>query len=309
MKSYTKSFISFSLFLILLISTISSTKAQEYMPIAVEGTHWIVALNKIETEYPVDGLWEYYANGDTVVDSQEYKKIYYRNLVITQDGPPYEAASPYHLTHLLRDDIDARKAFVYAIDFNIGECDINEEVLLYDFSLSEGDIVDFCLFPDWIDGSIGSINNIQFLGKNTSSFEIDCGSEVIYYEGIGSNYGLFEFMFTPYKKDAKYTEYTFLTDYCVSDDCELFLGNNDIANNSQQVSCYPNPSDGYFSFDQLNRYIGSSIFIYDVFGRFVDEIKIHNQKVVWNSKNIESGIYFYKIADGNTQITGQLSIK
>ena len=42
----------------------SEIKSQEYIPLAVEGAHWIVAFNHIDTPWLVDDLWEYYAEGD-----------------------------------------------------------------------------------------------------------------------------------------------------------------------------------------------------------------------------------------------------
>lgn len=277
---------------------------------AIDGAHWIVALNKIETEYPVDGLWEYNANGDTVIENLEYLKIYYRNLVITQDGPPYEAANSYHLAYLLRDDVEERKVFATAIEYSIGDCDMNEDILLYDFSLNVEDTVNFCLFPDWNIGTIGSIENTLLFGQNTIKYEIDSeyGDDDRYYEGIGSNYGLFEVMFVPYKKEVKYTEYTYLTDYCINDECELFLGSQFNITKNHEIQCYPNPSSEYVHFDQLDDYMGSHIYIYDILGNIISTLEINQTKVTWNTEHLDSGIYIYKIIGQDSKITGQVHL-
>ena len=62
------------LFLAILVLLLQPINAQEYIPIAVEGAHWIVRLDYMNTLEPVDDLWEYYANGDTLIDEVLYTK-------------------------------------------------------------------------------------------------------------------------------------------------------------------------------------------------------------------------------------------
>ncbi|PLX03639.1 MAG: hypothetical protein C0595_06360, partial [Marinilabiliales bacterium] len=101
------------LLLTLTILLLQHINAQEYNPTAVEGAHWVICFDDNSTFEPVDGLWEYFASGDTIVNALTYKKILKRDLVVTQNGPPFEAEEEYELFGLIRDDTLNKK--VYAI--------------------------------------------------------------------------------------------------------------------------------------------------------------------------------------------------
>ncbi len=140
----------------------TNVKAQEYIPMAVDGVHWIVKTDRVDTFELVDNLWEYYANGDTIIDDVLYAKIYKRQLVVIQTGPPFEPDGIYELYGFIRDDTINKK--VYAIQINGNwDCPENEEFLMYDFSVNVGDTVDFCLYTVFYKYIIAYINTDVFL--------------------------------------------------------------------------------------------------------------------------------------------------
>ncbi len=85
--------------------------AQNYKPLAVDGVHWIIVVDEDETIFPVDQLYEYYCQGDTIVNDILYKKIYKRDLEVTQSGPPFTPVSVYQIAGFIREDTTSKKVY------------------------------------------------------------------------------------------------------------------------------------------------------------------------------------------------------
>jgi len=276
-----------NLFLAILVLLLQQINAQEYNPIAVEGAHWIVRLDDINTVEPVDGLWEYYSSGDTLIDSFTYRKIFKRDLVITQNGPPFQADGSYQIFGLLRDDTVAKK--VYAIQFNeTNNCPINEEYLLFDFSLNIGDTVNLCILPDYFDFIIQNIYVSNVMGFTTRIFE---GSEIL-YEGMGSNYGLFEEMFAPFKSQTRYIYHTFLDYYCRESPCDLLVSTNSISE-SHNLKIFPNPTSRTIFIKYNDSEKIKSVSIYNILGQKVIQINKNLNQI--DISTLENGIYIIEI--------------
>lgn len=274
---------------IISILLIQYANAQNYIPLAVEGAHWVIRFDKIETFERVDGLWEYFASGDTVIDSLTYKKIFKRDLVITQGGPPFQPDGPYQLHGLIRDDSTIKK--VYALRFyNINHgCPMNEEYLLFDFSLNVGDTVDLCGLPDFWDYVVQNIYFSEVLGFSTRVYVLDPDI----YEGMGSSYGLFEYMFAPFKKNGKrYTSSTFLEYYCRESPCMLFVSNNESVE-SPSIIISPTPAKDilYISSSAMNEI--TLITIYSNIGK--KEIQVTRDFNKINVSKLEHGLYIIEL--------------
>jgi hypothetical protein len=209
---------------VIFIALILITKVvlgQEYIPITKENARWIIRFDSNNSGWD-DNLYEYQMSGDTLINAFEYKKVYYRDLVFTNYGPPYEPEGPYILQGFIRDDATNKK--VYAINLEsdmFSSCPENEEFLLYDFSYEIAETVDFCTFSEFYTGTITTIQVGYFGGFETMEFEISTGYS--YFEGIGSEFGLFETMFEPVKKNSEYVVRTYLEDYCPGDTCNLIV--------------------------------------------------------------------------------------
>lgn len=167
-------------------------------------------------------MWEYNCLGDTTIDNIAYKKIFRRSLIPSNGAPPFTPASYYWLYGFMRDDVAAKKVYARILPNNIYsfDCGFDEDILLYDFSLEVNDTVDFCLVPSFYQSSIYSIVSEEVLGVNTNIFMLNNGMS--YYEGIGSEFGLFEDIFIPIKSTNE-LERTELAYYCPSGVCGYTL--------------------------------------------------------------------------------------
>lgn len=274
--------------------------AQEYIPLVYDGAHWIVRLDKTETPQPVDGLWEYYANGDTTLESTYYTKVFKRSLVITQDGPPFEALEPYQLFGFLRDDSINRKVFAVQ-NMSFSECPVNSEFLLYDFSLNVGDTATFCLLQTYMDNIIASIEPDSHFGFETNVFSTDFDFRYQYYEGIGSYFGLFEAMFLPVdpaKKNRLGTNYLYF--YCRESPCSLLVNDKELSD----ISLFrvgPNPTTGELNISLPEPNNGYTITLHNIHGILISHynIKKNTNRLSLELHSYNPGIYFLTIIQKN----------
>lgn len=262
--------------------------AQEYNPTAVEGVHWVIQLDDNSTFEPVDGLWEYFASGDTIVNGLTYKKILKRDLVITQNGPPFEAEGDYQLFGLIRDDTINKKVYAIQIMDNYSDCPLNEEYLLFDFSLNIGDTINLCIHPEYFDFVIQDISASTILGFTTRIFT---GDESL-YEGMGSNYGLFEEMFAPFKKNSRYVYSTFLYYYCREEPCDLFVS-TEYHSQTQKLEIFPNPITNILNIKSYSNTKINKIAIYSSLGQKEMEIKHSTNQL--DVSELKNGIYIIEI--------------
>lgn len=270
------------------ILLLQQINAQEYNPTAVEGAHWIVSVDDINTFEPVDGLWEYYSSGDTLIDDLNYKKIFIRNLVVTQNGPPFQAEDSYQLFGLIRDDTSLRKVYAIQVLENYNTCPLNEEYLLFDFSLNVGDTAELCLLTEYFDFIVQDIYSMNVMGFTTRIF---VGFDT-FYEGMGSNYGLFEEMFAPFKGSSRYVYHTFLDYYCRESPCDLLVSANNITK-SQILEIFPNPTSQtiYIKYNKSEKI--NSVSIYNILGQ--KKIQINRDINQIDISALENGIYIIEI--------------
>jgi hypothetical protein len=294
--------------------------AQAYVPLAVDGAHWIITYDVMATPQPFDALWEYHANGDTIVEGQTYRKIYWRQLELNESFmPPFSPATAYELVGLLREDFQERK--VYAVQLSAPSpspfygCPLGEESLLFDFSLSVGDTASFCTLsePYFGDNVITNIN-AQFhwdWGLESRTFELDFWEQ--YYEGIGSGYGLFEKMFAPLKsQDYRYVVTTSLAYYCRETPCGYIVSTDELYE-AVALTIFPNPANTWVSFDF--RLAGADetaiLEITDARGRLVHrkELSSRQGQYIWDTRHMSAGMYIYTLKTGRASKTGKLAIE
>lgn len=279
------------LFILVYTGSISKISAQPYTPMAVEGAHWIIVLHDEQTVIPVDGLWEYYCNGDTIINNTDYKIIYKRDLEVTQSGPPFTGISPYQLAGFIRDDTTARK--VYSIDWVtdfFDNCPNGEEYLLFDFSLEVGDSTDMCLYPI-IQHEIMSIQYVHLFNQEVKAFFTNTDS---FYEGIGSDYGLFEEMIL--------VEFysTSLDFYCPDSPCEYLVSARDIVI-PEYFKIYPNPASDNINLRFDPRENWQNIHIRNNLGTLIASYYIPEGSgdLTINIEGLSSGVYFCGLTSKN----------
>lgn len=291
--------------IVILLSLFSAAKtmeAQDYRPMLQDSVRWIV----IKSDWYNPDRWEYYALGDTMVDDILYKKIYHRFLEPEYGMmPPYEAVSPYVLFGLMREDTLARQVYGMPIDGeypSYSVCPPGSESLMYDFSLNVGDtLFNSCIVNmyDFISYVVNSISNCNALyGVTTRCFEIGDG---MIYEGIGSNYGLWEPVFDPVKTSSDW--YTSLAYYCPDADCPYIVGTNKMPIESK-IKTFPNPVLDLLTIDLSSADLHGlvQIDLLSIQGELLDSFWPKTKTIHLPFSGYKPGIYLLRISSGKTQM-------
>jgi len=289
------------LFLVILITT-STLKAQNYMPMAIDSSYWILSDNdncsniSFQTD---ENITQYYLYGDTVISSIAYKKVSRRTGYKSACFDTVTSYSPFVLYAALRDDTLNKK--VYAILFqnqNGTPCPTNQEFMLYDFDLQVGDSIktnDWCVLGQ--NEEISSIGNYSIFSiPNVKHFFI--GTNVL-YEGIGSNLGLFELIFISVSGLQQG-----LIDYC-REGCDLTTSISEKNKLREQVSVYPNPSYAIFNIAVPTLKDEVQVTIYNLSGQQIKTLFIKDQGIIDLSKQ-PNGIYFVKVIHQHQVITKKI---
>jgi len=287
---------------ILLLVLSMNLYSQDYIPLAREGQHWIIMVYDYQDTVLVY-LWEYYMTGDTIINDFEYKTVYKRNLDKSNwYHPPFIGEEDYYPVGAIRDDISDRKAYAVLFKNSISTfCPVNEDYLLYDFSLSLNDTVDFCSFLGWDDPNliIQIYDDIRY-DQNTIVFSTYTHE---YLEGIGSPFGLFEDIKINFKKD-RFPSNPQLIYYCPTNDCDVLL-DIDKPTTIKQFKTYPNPisrmTQTHLTFELPPITNETTIQITDIFGKTIVELPLikGQTQLVWNCSTSATGVYFYQ-----TEIAG-----
>ena len=151
-------------------------------------------------------------------------------------------------------------------------------------------------YPDVISGINGGINGLEYsnLINNYAG---------VYFKGIfpnGTDTGKivnlgFPFE-TVYPQNKRFEFMTMILDF-FGDTITTSLNKNNIVSN---ILIYPNPATNVLNLylpDNIN-YKDNNVFIYDVYGRVIKQLKLKNKELIIQITNLQKGIYFVKI--GNT---------
>ncbi|MEM9991830.1 MAG: T9SS type A sorting domain-containing protein, partial [Bacteroidota bacterium] len=271
------------------IFTVTSVHAQyEYKPMVVEGAHWFILHDNGE-RLGTMGFSAYILQGDTILGDIGYKKLHTQFFRVDNDSR--EVVSPYQIVSTsligyLREDTTHQKVWAKVTD-NIVYGSLNpcrwenpeEEILLFDFSLMEGDTIDFCYTgaPRGIFGMPIVIDSVRYVASDIS--DDNKLRKTLFYkrppnpwadetpgriiEGIGFDWwGLFP------------TQGSFVK-YCQGNDnnvCGIATSLEE-THSSLMIKISPNPAQTKFSIDvPLNRSI-VKVLIYDSSGNLItDEI-------------------------------------
>lgn len=291
------------LFLLVVSITTSTLTAQNYLPMAVDSSYWVLSDNdncsniSFQTD---ENITQYYLYGDTVISSVTYKKVYRRTGYKSACFDTVISYSPFILYAALRDDTLNKK--VYAILFqnlNGTPCPTNQEFMLYDFDLQVGDSIktnDWCILS--VDEEIISTNYTStFSIPNVKNLELSNGFYL--YEGIGSSLGLFELIWISVSGIQQV-----LVDYCRGS-CDLITTINEKNKLQEQISVYPNPSHGIFNIALPTVQDEVQVTIYNLSGQQLEYLIIKDKGVIDLSKQ-PNGIYFVKVIHQQQVITKKI---
>lgn len=294
--------------LTLLIAIIFSLQlqAQNYLPMAVDSSYWLLSDNYncrnfgvIFDEHRVD----YYLYGDTTITSINYKKVYRRTGYKAFCGdtiPP--SYSPFQLYGVIRDDTLNKK--VYAILFqnlNGTPCPINQEFMLYDFDLQVGDSIktnDWCLLGS--NAEITQIQQTNIYSINTTEYWVsfyNSNPHLSFYQGIG--YGPFDLMFLNVNAGG-----LGLYQYCRGG-CDIALGLGNKTFLSTEITISPNPNNGIFNIALPTVKDEIQVSIYNLSGQQIKNITLKDKGIIDISKQ-PNGVYFVKVIHQHKVITQKI---
>jgi len=299
---------------LLLIISFLTTKAQDYLPIAVEDANWLIYATESDGLPPFnDYYFGYKIKGDTIINSIDYKKVYYQSY---ERRPSDEGPETLPLTFktlrlfgAIRDDIPNKK--VYGIQFcdevqNQTDCPCDIEFLMYDFSMEINDLyIGQCI----TEGAAYFLQDIQqefIFGqlRNVQIVQIESPHSKI-YEGVGGFSGLFNFVnvFIECFNGPSCLE---LVHYCVGTNEECLSGFVTLAleeNNLETLfSIYPNPVKNILVIENKLNINIKSIKLYDLLGKEI--ITTNNTSI--DTSNLYKGIYILQINTEQGSITKKI---
>lgn len=179
----------FKIFFFFYFNSILSDKviAQNYIPFPDTSANWNVSwtdadcfINSLQ-----DGVFTYYYNGDTVINSNTFHKVFRSGLCIQCCHPPYLGGLNGYMGGLRNDSINKKVLWIRP--------DLTTDEILYNFNIVVGDTLKGWLASICADATIVSIDSILIGSKYHSRYNFGGGScNGALIEGIGSTLGLLE---------------------------------------------------------------------------------------------------------------------
>lgn len=258
---------------------------QSYHKLIDENLKWSVLY--VDRDYGPDSLYHtltYDFLGDSIIDSISYKVLYF-----TLNDNTYHQGARF-----IREDTNKRVWLKRRAD--------NQEGLLYDFSLVEGDSA---LIGEKFNGVymyVDSITNVLVNNTRRSKFWMSCKIIPDYsewwIEGIGSNRGILQ---SGSVSATNWDYYTYLL--CAHEMEDLIYINNfyntclityvDIPEiNKMMINIYPNPAFNEITVDGENI---NQVSLYDLKGNIISDVPKANNSIKIDVSGLTSGIYIIRI--------------
>ena len=251
MKKFTLliSLLLISLFSIQLSAqnTTKTTTEHEYIPLVVENAQWVVSLYEVAAmEYYA--VYGYKIQGDTIINATNYKKVYWRDVGFS--GATTIVGQPL-LFGAIREDVESKQIYGISFSDDYGNarcmftywgfeenCPLDEEVLMYDFSLIDGDNFGSLCSIEYNEAEITHANDQFLYGEWRFTQEV-VPITMITVEGIGSINGLFESIYGELSG-----WYHNIEGYCVGTDteCGFQVASNLDLQLFSQILVNPNPA-------------------------------------------------------------------
>ncbi len=297
--------------LLIMTGILNAASAQDYHSFPDSNAIWSEIFTS-EQPFEID-TYQYGISGDTMINSNWYKKIYLLN----------DTTYPLNTGEFcgaIRED-DQKRIFVIECSCTYPGVDENE-VLLYDFSKTTGDTI--YVGEDGV-GPWGGplvINHIDSVLINNEYRKTFHFSDYLHFwiEGVGSTRGLF----SPISwQTTGYQEWELI---CFNENNEvrylnpdynscfpLITGIEEHNNNTGEVHIHPNPVTDVSVIDfQTTKSTGYQFLeLYNVTGQKIFQRDIKNNKKIYiHAANHEPGLYLFHIKGKGTLLhTGKIIIK
>ncbi len=275
------------------------TFSQNYYPLIEENRTWNVISVVLVGPYPWDTTYStftYEFTGDTTIDSHTYLKLYESN---------EEFPTNWNLWCFMREDDDKRIWYRRESD--------DEEMLMYDFSVEEGDSVLIGLFePVYL--YVDSINEITINQTDRKKYWLSCKTMPEYsetwIEGIGSNKGIcwggsvyivggwYWFLCMSENEELVYMNPNY-------ESCYLITGISEI--DKPIIQIYPNPVKSLLKIENNKNIEIESISLTNINGQIIRQFD--TRKTQLDISEIASGLYFLKISYENGKLIEKVIIE
>ncbi len=288
----------------LMLMSFMGVRGQEYVPLLENNkTFDVLKVLYVPNENFYDTTYStirYKLMGDTLINSYSYIKLYKSN----ENHPENWTLDAY-----LREDTQKK---VWFLDDNFNE----EEVLLYDFGVSQGDVVDVGI-GESTQLSVDSIAEVEIDGVLRHKYWLSSDDDYkeTWVTGIGSNKGLL-------CSGSSHLIGGWYWLLCVSDmegliylnpsyeSCYLTMDNIP-ENLSKPLHVYPNPATSKITFDLPVITKKSFLIIKDICGKTITEIPLEKgqKQLIWDCSHIISGMYFFQIKVDELKYSGKVLIQ
>ena len=302
------------------------TFSADYHPFPTENAIWHALAFKPEwktnkTEYEVFSQ-QFILQGDTVIENEDWKKIYYRNQYLGN----IDFRDDLYYTAAIREN-DNKQIIVKIAEY--------PEFVLYDFSLEVGDTIHY----DLAAGSTISGSNPMIFSSNHPHYKVVIAKDSIllendqyrnriklhsfsenygalydnnyWVEGMGSTEwtGLFHPIAIEVDDCGYWKEFVcFMQDeeviyldnpYCDDCLCETFTSIDNVVDTNPLLNVYPNPSKGNLTIAISESATGNLVLrITDISGKITFEQFLRNQRQInMNLGTYKSGFYIIQLWD------------
>lgn len=265
--------------------------------------------------------FQYFVQGDTLINSGIYKKIYRSSVQVdtvscnSPMNPPTVPVSGY--VGALKDDPQANKTFFVFPDSTV-------DSLLYDYNLGVGDTLNGVISHFFVydfDLVVISTDSVLINGQYRKKWNCDMIGHNIYpyiIEGIGSNFGLIEPVYSyaidftdrylVCVRDGSVTY--FVSDYPSIAGCELLLNSGPEIRLTGKPNVFPNPFSYKTTLRSDFNLSGATLTIINSSGQQMKIIKNFNgREIDLYHDNLPSGIYLLILeSEHNIIATEKLAI-
>ncbi len=263
-----------------------------------------------------------YFNGDTIINGNQYFKLYRSNDHWITPKSGVQPQCNYNIHTYTNAYTGALVRYfnkkLITRNYYFGTSNVDETFIDYD--LNVGDTLKNIEYLSYISGTIVvlSIDSILINGIYHKKFNFynsgEPGNGIRYLlDKIGSYHGFLSRRTIFFEEDNRlicyaengvtvYSDPEFAGGYC-----NLTVGLNTIEKNSAQVSIFPNPITNYFTITtNSNSALLSKVIIKNNLGEIVSEQSHANSDDTFNTDFLKSGIYFVEVYFGNESVVKKI---
>jgi hypothetical protein len=249
--------------------------------------------------------FNYYVNGDTVINANSYKKIYKKGVLwlssmgcLLYNPTPYTNSSPSFFVRS-----SGKKMF------HVGNGSDTTEHLLYDFNLSLGDTLPVTFTNPSSNGNVivTDIDTITTAFGPRQRFELNGPSGNQYlYEGIGATGGFIEDIFPMYLSGSHELLCFSLNDvrYVPSpgSTCDITTGISAYPDQGT-LQVFPNPFQLQTTISLNHTADNAQFILYNGKGEKVKTLEFSGNKVMVTRDALKAGLYYYQITEGSGTVS------